>query len=336
MKFKSLKLLLSILGTLVIIALVYTLIQRSPKSKTPFATTEFNRIEIKAKDTLCIIEKIGESWRLVEPVEYPVDTGIFYPLLERLKELEIGEVCSKREAKHRDFEVDEKGVEVKVHWARHSKSFILGKMAGDFMHAYIRFPPDPETYLSKGLSKYLVDKHPDDWRDHTIFSFNPQNVKELHLGDKKLVRSDTLWMLSKAGQANQVSKVGQVNQVSKVGQGFSPANPVEAQKVNPFLDLLSNLKADGFGTVAQGFSLAKEDFEPVLEVRIILTPSVILTRPDTESPEQSEGDSEESFEEKVLYIGEKTDNNKYPAKVKGNPTIFLLNSWKVDRLKESL
>jgi len=61
MKFKSLKLLLSILGTLVIIALVYTLIQRSPKSKTPFATTEFNRIEIKAKDTLCIIEKIGET-----------------------------------------------------------------------------------------------------------------------------------------------------------------------------------------------------------------------------------------------------------------------------------
>ncbi len=280
MRFKSAKILLFVLGILIVTAIVYTLIQRTPKSNKPFATTEFKRIEIKSKDTLSIIEKVGETWKITEPMEYPVDTSIFYPLLERLKDLEIGEVVSKREAKHADFEVDTiKGIEVKVHWDSRSKSFIIGKMAGDFLHWYIRFPPAPETYISKGLSKFLIDKRPDDWRDHTMFSFDSEDVKELHLGDKKLVRTDdTLWMLGK--------------------------EVIEDKKVKPILDILSNLRCDGF-------SEETEEFETELEVKIVLV----------------EG------EEKILYIGEKTDDNNQLACVKGIPTFYLLNSWKIDRLK---
>ena len=282
MKFKSAKILLLVLGILVIITAIYTFIQRAPKVEKPFANTEFIRIEVKSKDTLSVLEKVGETWKLVEPIEFPVDTSLFYPFLRKLKDLEIDEIVSKREEKHSDFEVDTKGVELKIHWGNRSKTLIVGKMAGDFIHWYLRFPPASETYLSKGLSKFLIDKRPNDWRDHTIFSFNSQDVTELHLGNKKIVRSDTLWMMDK-----------------KI---------IEDKKVKPILDVLSNLRADGFST---------EEFETKFEVKMIFKSSI---------------DSEEPLEEKVLYIGEKKDNN-YFVSIQGTPTIFLLSSWKVDRIK---
>lgn len=282
MKFKSARILLLVLGILVIITAIYIFIQRAPETKKPFANTEITRIEVKSKDTLSVLEKVGETWKLVEPIDFPVDTSLFYPFLRKLKDLEIDEVVSKREAKHSDFEVDTKGVELKIHWDNRSKTLIVGKMAGDFMHWYLRFPPASETYLSKGLSRFLIDKRPNDWRDHTIFSFNSQDVTELHLEGKKLVRNDTLWMMGK-----------------KI---------VEDKKVKPILDVLFNLRADGFST---------EEFETKFEVKIIFKSSI---------------DSEKSVEEKTLYIGEKKDNN-YLVSIKGTPTIFLLSAWKVDRIK---
>lgn len=278
MKFRSLKILLLVFVVLIVVAGVYVAVQFKPKTHLPFANKEFTKIELEAKDTLCVFEKRGGIWKLVVPVEYPVDTMSFNALLDGLKKLEVGEVVSSRKEKYEDFEVGENGVMVKVFWDRRSKELIIGKIAGDFMHQYIRFPPKSETYLSTGLSKWAVYKNSDDWRDHTIFSFDTSQVAELHLGGQKIIHADTGWI-----KGDTV---------------------IESNKINPVLNLLATLRADGF---------SETDFDSTeFEARIVF---------------------KDGTEEK-LYIGKNSD--KYPAKVEGNSTIFLLYPWKVERLKSLL
>ena len=281
MKFRSLRILLVLLVVLVAVALIYTGIQKRPKSSKPFANMEFESIEIKAKDSLCVFKKIDGGWKIVTPIEYPVDTSVFNSFLNGLKNLELGEVISNRPEKYADFEVDESGspqsgTKVKLCSARDTSSLILGKMAGDFEHWWLRLPPKPDVYLSKGLSKHIIDKGPDEWRDKTILAFNRADLKEIELNGQKIVRVDTLWLKDE--------------------------KPMETFKTDDLLNLLSSLKADGF---------SKGEIEPEFTVKLTF----------------------ELGEKEILFIGKKTDN-QYPAKLDGNPTIFLLNSWKVDRLTE--
>jgi len=79
---------------------------------------------------------------------------------------------------------------------------------------------------------------------------------------------------------------------------------VEESKVNPILTALSDLKADGF---AEGVEF-KSDFQ--VKVKF------------------------EAGNEEVLFIGEKKDDDKYHAKREGKETVFVLNKWRVDRIKK--
>jgi hypothetical protein len=235
MRFKSIKILLIVFVGLLIVAAAYIAIQRRPTTRKPFAGKEFTRIEIDGRDTLCVFEKKQEKWRMIEPVEYDVDTMALGQLLKGFNELKVNEVVSSREEKHEDFEVGESGVRIKVFWDNSSEELIIGKMAGDFMNWYMRFPPDPETYLSTGLSKFVVQKNSGDWRDKAIFSFDTSAVSELDVDGQKIVRADTVWMKN-----------------DKI---------VETSKINSALGLLSALRADGFGDA---------EFELDFEVRIAL------------------------------------------------------------------
>ncbi|MDI6840220.1 MAG: DUF4340 domain-containing protein [bacterium] len=279
MKFKSLKILLVVLIVLVAIAFIYTGIQKRPKVVKPFTNKEIKYIEIKAQDTLCVFEKTGREWQLKLPVEYAVDTAAFNRLIKGLKDLEIGEVISKRTEKYADFGVDESGTEVKVCYGKDTAVIILGKMASDFEHWWIRLPPKSEVYLSKGLSKYIVNKRPDDWRDHTILSFNKNELREIDLDGQKIESLDTLWI--------------------------KDGKPIETAKIDQILALLSNLRADGFSK--------EEGFEPEFTVKLTF----------------------EVGSEEVLHIGKKV-NAQHTAKLEKSPVIFLLNSWKIDRLKEAM
>ncbi|MBI4723259.1 MAG: DUF4340 domain-containing protein [Candidatus Stahlbacteria bacterium] len=292
MKFKSLKVLLLIFILLAFGAGIYIVVQNRPSSKTPFANKELTKIEVEGRDTTCVFEKRAEGgatsggatsggatsgWKIVKPAEYAVDTVAFNGLLEALKSLEIGEAVSSRKEKQENLEVGENGIRIKVFWDNKSKELIIGKMAGDFMHWYIRFPPKNEIYLSTGVSKYMVYRNTDDWRDHTILVFDTNKVAEMDLGEQKIVRTDAGWT-----NADTI---------------------IEASKVNPILSMLGNFRADGFG---------KEEFEPEFEVKIVFTDNT----------------------EKHIFIGDKGEGDKYPAKVEGNATIFLLYQWKVDKLKK--
>lgn len=243
MKFKSLKILILILISLLIITLVYVGVQKSIKvSQKPFvsyalASLEHPRkvakIEIKVKNTLCIFEKLDAEWQITSPVEYPVDTLAFNQFLSALQELEIGQVISDRTEKYADFEVAENGIEIKVYTLQDSVVLILGKQAADHIHWYIRILPGSEVYLSRGLDKYVVDKSPDKWRDPSIISFDTNTLKEIVLGNKRIIKTDTLWVCDRG--------------------------EVDKQKVEQVIKLLSNLKADGF---------SKEELEPEFTVKL--------------------------------------------------------------------
>jgi len=79
---------------------------------------------------------------------------------------------------------------------------------------------------------------------------------------------------------------------------------VEESKVSPILTALSNLKADGFAE--------ETEFKPDFQVKVKFA----------------------GGDEEVLFISEEKDDEKYHAKREGQETVFVLNKWRVDRIKK--
>lgn len=224
---KSLKNLVLILVALVIIAGIYFLSQQRNKiSNKPFKQKEITKIEIQS-DALCRFEKIDGKWKLTSPVEYALDTLQFSRMLEGIKAIEIGQAVTSRKEKHNEYETGNNGTLINVWTGNNSMSFIVGKQAPDFISLYLRFPDKNEVYLSRGLMKWMVNKKADEWRDASIFSFDPATLQKITFKDKEIVKSDTIWTYK--------------------------GKPVDKGRMNSAISAFSNMRADGF---------SKEEFVP--------------------------------------------------------------------------
>lgn len=282
MKFRNLFILIGVLAVLAIVYFTYQWVTGRPHVSKPFAQFEPHRLEITRDDTTIVIEKKEKEWEIVAPISYSADSFRIARVLRGIKDLELGELISSREEMQSTFGVDSiKGINVKAIGVKDTIRLVLGKMSKDYIHTYIRFPPQNKIYLSKGLMQYMFPKRLYEWRDKRILTFNRDNVSEIDIvykGEKvALVRKDTVWLVDET--------------------------EVDKSKVNPILNTLSNLRADGF---ADGTTF-KTDFQ--VKVKFV-------------------GGGEE-----ILSISREKDK-KYYAKKEGKETVFVLSAWKVKRIKK--
>jgi len=246
-----------LLGILLIFVIVYfLLIQKEKKTFAPGKVENFqnldsasvNKIAFKKFDTKLIFQKINQVWYMIEPESCRADNQAVDQLLSAASHLEVGEVISSNKEKQSLFMIDDfTGTKLDFFdGEKQIASLVLGKMSPDFLQAYLRKANSDDVYLAKGLFTRLAERKVDQWKDRTIFTFDPKQVKEIELyqGEErfKLIRPDTSWQLSLYPYQESAS--------------------ADAQVVEDYVQNLLNLKADEFARKSEieGIDFDKSDF----------------------------------------------------------------------------
>ncbi len=270
MKYRTI---ISMAIVIIILFAIVILTGQKPKARSIVSTEEIKGLRIERQSDTTEIEISGGGYRLRKPIDYPGDSGLIANLINGLKGLQLGEVISQRAEKFDDFEVGEKGIKLIIKNKRET-AFIIGKYAGDYQHSYLRFVNDKKVYLVRGINKFLVDRSPDAWRDKTILRIDRDLIEKIWIEGKEIIKKDTLWLYGE--------------------------EVIERQKVDNCLNLLSNLRANGFSDTAT--FVAKRWIK-------------VFTRGG----------------EFTLEIGDKRDYN-YLVKLLDKPTIFLLSEYTLESL----
>jgi hypothetical protein len=201
---------IAILAALIVIYLVVQKRETSmtaPESKTDVLdvdTSAVNKVVLKRLGGAITLSRAGGAWYLVEDQSYKADTASVRQLLETIAGLTVGNVISDNPGNQMTFQVDTlTGQTVELYTGdRLLSSFVVGKMATDFRHTYIRLSGKDEVYLAEGMLSRSLSKNPTNWRDKTIVDIPAANVQqvEFKFGNEhyRVIREDTLWFASKA------------------------------------------------------------------------------------------------------------------------------------------
>ncbi len=201
---KWMKALLGLSFVLFLIWLAAQWWKRPPKAQALVLPEPVVKFEIQKSSTTLVLEKTGESWQIKEPT-YAADPEAVSGVLTALKGIVLGESLTNRVESHGTYEVTEaNGVVVKVYGEKgNSVALVLGKMAKDFTHLYLRQAPRPEVYLVGGLRREDFEKTPQQWRNAKILNLAPgEEISRLQITEGKkfldLVKSSDSWTVNQS------------------------------------------------------------------------------------------------------------------------------------------
>lgn len=234
MKFKTTYLSLIILITLILI-IVTTEKSLKNKDKDLLLFPKLNlqkisKINIINKDENVIMEKKADKWLIVSSLNYPGDKSKIEDALNKVKSFSKKNIVSTNPDKKSFYGLDKDYLEVKICNVKDKAlaHFFMGKSGPDFYSTYIQEKGSQEVVLINEYLSPIFDKENTYWRDPTIFSFNPQEVKNL--------------ILNKEGKEIIISLVKDNKfEITK------PENsPAKDEIVRSILDDLSKFNTDNF------------------------------------------------------------------------------------------
>ncbi len=131
--------------------------------------------EAAAKENIVLV-KTGDTWKMVEPIAYPVEENPVEYLAETLGKLKVIDIISDNKSKHALFGVDEKlGVEmVALQRDKQLLHIIVGKSTGNF--TYVRLPESDEVYRVLGSHRRDFDKSATSLRDKTVLDLKVADI----------------------------------------------------------------------------------------------------------------------------------------------------------------
>lgn len=173
MRKKNVFILLAIFILLLSAAFLFNYVkQQKGRSDKPYAGLDkesISRMDIKTSQEHFIFVKSSATWQITSPEQNEADQEVVNKVLDKIINIEVGDVISTNPDKHADFRVDRDtgGTIISIYQKNSGKagaSFILGKTAFDYLHSYFRYPGSQETLVCKGLSSYDVRRDLKHWR----------------------------------------------------------------------------------------------------------------------------------------------------------------------------
>jgi hypothetical protein len=115
----------------------------------------------------------------VKPVQYEADSFPMRSLVEKLADLDLGDIVTTNTSRHGEFEVgDDKAVVLTVWGGGQQKARLLvGKVSGP--STMTRLPGKPEVYATGGFVRSLVDKEVTVWRSKVITDVKREDLSEI-------------------------------------------------------------------------------------------------------------------------------------------------------------
>lgn len=310
MKFKNVIILAVIFFCLSLTAYFYHYLSNKPRETKDFAHLdkgEISKIEVVKNDQVSTFENKEGLWQITKPFDYRADQSLVDDLISKVKDLSLDTVISTNPEKHDKFQVDKKeGSQMNLYNNDGKKvvSFIIGKMGTDYLHSYLRFPDKDEVYLSKGISKYFIDRDIKEWRDKTILSLNKDDLKEINL----------IYPTSVSGKHKRKQEEEIVKLLRKEDKWLLGDKEVDSRIWDMFLNSLIRFNMD---------DLVDKPEEAKNEAKLGL-----------KSPSFQIIVKLKNNQEEKIFVGNENDKKQYYVKREGVETIFLVNSSRVDNMKK--
>ena len=148
---------------------------------------------------------------------------------------------------------------------------VLGKRSQDFSGGYVRRAGQESTYVVRGQLIDVLNRAPDDWREHRIARIAADSVARIEItrGHKSyaLVRSEKSWKLASGALADSTKMGGLLTAYSSVdATGF--ASPAQADSAH-------------FGQPDRRVRLVRKNGTPLLTLLFDSTAAGFWVRPDT-------------------------------------------------------
>ncbi|MEA2109327.1 MAG: DUF4340 domain-containing protein [Pseudomonadota bacterium] len=134
----------------------------------PFAAAEpstWQRLEFSApgKNPVTLVKK-DDHWQLVEMTVCKVKEEMVRQILTALQSLKLDSLVTSGKEKFATYQVDDKkGIQVHGVTAGGTVGLVVGKVAADFMHSYIRLEDDQRIFRINGLLGHFFAHDPADF-----------------------------------------------------------------------------------------------------------------------------------------------------------------------------
>ncbi|HDJ29297.1 MAG TPA: DUF4340 domain-containing protein [Proteobacteria bacterium] len=134
----------------------------------PFATTKLStwqRLELSSpgKKPVTLVKK-DDHWQVEGMAECKVKEEMVRQILTALKNLKLDSMVTSGKQKFTSYQVDEeKGIRVHGIAAGKPVGLVVGKVAADFLHTYVRLENDQRIFRINGLLGHLFAHDPADF-----------------------------------------------------------------------------------------------------------------------------------------------------------------------------
>ncbi len=176
----------------IVLAALYWLLEGSALRRVPqepgrllsgFAPAETARLALTSPDNgAVVLQRSGAAWQVSEQdtdAAYAADSSAVQALLDSLAALTTASMVSRNPGRHALYEVDPaRGVRVE---ARDRSGLVLadvviGKNGPNIFSTYVRAAGSDTVYLVDGILQTAASRTLNQWRDKTVFKFDPALV----------------------------------------------------------------------------------------------------------------------------------------------------------------
>jgi hypothetical protein len=277
MSAKQLVRLAAILGVLLLVWGAAALARR--REATPAADTfrlpKITRSEVdtvtisRAKDTTILARRDTNTWAVNG---HPASPNAVGDLLTALTDsAPASELVAERKGSHAGLGVDDNaGSKVRITGkGKTLANLVLGKRSQDFSGGYLRRADQESTYVVRGQLIDVLNRSPDDWREHRIARIATDSVAQIEItrGRKSyaLLRNEKSWKLATGVPADS----------AKMGDLLTAYSSVDAT------GFASPAQAAHFGQPDRRVRLLRKDGTPLLTLLFDSTAAGFWVRPDT-------------------------------------------------------
>jgi hypothetical protein len=203
--------LLTLLAAFVVLVGIYLVVKSSrdvtyhPQKFVSIDTARVDAIRLQTPTDKVLLKKKAGEWQVEQPITYPADSRLVRDMLSKLAamEMETDEPLSQDPLRDTVYQVGETGTQVAIAIGTDTvANLIVGKMAPDSRHTFVRRSGNNNIYSVSGLYVSQLNRKVRDWRDKTILDIARDSINRIDLQwpnqTFSLVKVDSLWRMEGA------------------------------------------------------------------------------------------------------------------------------------------
>jgi hypothetical protein len=270
-----------------------------PRPVAKVNQADIETIEVTKDGATATIKSEGGKYKVTAPVPYAADEAVAKAAFEGLGKMDVSDLVTEQKAKQAEFQVDDKGgihVVAKAKGGKVLADLTVGKTTGP--GTMVRPAGKDDVWQATGISRYLFDKAPADWRDKSLTTFTAADAERVEVTTK-----DGAKAILKKG----TGKVGNDDKWEVV-ESSAKIDKLDLSVPNGIVSAMSIWKTNDF---ADGAKPADVGLEPAA-----LTVTVGL-----------KGDKKVT-----ALIGNKKGDDEYYVKTPESPQVFVVKKYNADRV----